>query len=118
MTRELDAKIAELRGWRLTTSGFSWMDKDGDYMYAVEDDHDGTEGWHPSIDIRCAMELWEEMWDSGDFEWMSLTRSKIGFPFYMYWQPSELGTDEEISDHSENPCEPIYNAYIPWKEGQ
>ena len=108
--RECDAKIAELRGWVLIEHpkeiGY-WIKPDGSTASIYE-----TPCYTTYIGV--AMELWDEMWESGDFDWMSLVRSKEAPEFYLYWAGEPDG-EEEVSDSSEKPAGAICNAYEEWK---
>lgn len=92
MSRELDAKIAELRG------------EDRAYLKSY------------STSIRFAMELWDEMWSSGEFRWLALTRSENGCCVeyekkteQFQWLKYPMAKDEKLA---------ICNAWLAWKEAQ
>ena len=110
MTRELNAKIAELKGYELRRA----VDPRG-YRY-FEYREKGTLAWRWPLpdwehDIRCAMGLWDEMVADEGVTSIELTESDMGCGVYL--RPNAYR--RQTSGHATTKLAICY-AYKAWKE--
>ncbi len=110
MTRELAVKIAEQRGEVTEWGGEKW------YQHTKM-----RLPWpkpYPT-DIRCAMELWDEM-DNARLR-TNLERSYLsgGYLLQVYsvpWDDEYEGESVNLRGHGETRCLAVCNAYLEWKK--